>query len=71
MIYFVAHRLCPIFQVSNVTGKGLDLIRTFLNLLPSSEDDEDKFAPDQPLEVLKANSYILVTFLIVILTSTP
>lgn len=32
---FVSQRLCPIFQVSNVTGKNLDLIRTFLNLLPS------------------------------------
>ena len=45
-------RLCPIFQVSNVTGVGLDLVRTFLNLLPSSEGDGDKFAADQPLEVI-------------------
>lgn len=44
-------RLCPIFQVSNVSGQGLDLVRTFLNLLPSSEADSDKFAIDQPLEV--------------------
>ncbi|KAK9453999.1 P-loop containing nucleoside triphosphate hydrolase protein [Dipodascopsis uninucleata] len=27
-------RICPIFQVSNVTGEGLDYVRTFLNLLP-------------------------------------
>jgi len=27
-------RIVPIFTVSNVTGKGLDLLRTFLNLLP-------------------------------------
>lgn len=32
---FVSERLCPIFQVSNVTGQGLDLIRNFLNVLPS------------------------------------
>lgn len=31
---FVSQRICPIFQVSNVTGEGLDLVRTFLNLLP-------------------------------------
>jgi GTPase len=29
---------------------GLDFVRTFLNLLPSSEGDKDKFAIDQPLE---------------------
>jgi len=43
-------RVCPIFQISNVTGQGLDLLRTFLNLLPSSEGDQTKFASDQPLE---------------------
>ncbi|KAL8908150.1 MAG: hypothetical protein Q9207_000973 [Kuettlingeria erythrocarpa] len=31
---FVSQRICPIFQVSNVTGQGLDLVRTFLNILP-------------------------------------
>ncbi len=45
-------RVCPIFQISNVTGQGLDLLRTFLNLLPSSEGDPTKFASDQPLEVM-------------------
>lgn len=60
-------RVCPIFQTSNVTGEGLDYVevsssshlcsydilqlRTFLNLLPSSERDTSKFAVDQPLEV--------------------
>ncbi|KYK56623.1 GTP-binding protein 1 [Drechmeria coniospora] len=33
-IQFVSHRICPIFQVSNVTGENLDLVRTFLNILP-------------------------------------
>ncbi|KAI5123663.1 hypothetical protein M0805_001692 [Coniferiporia weirii] len=47
---FATERLCPIFQVSNVSGEGLDLVRTFLNLLPSSEGDSNKFASDQPLE---------------------
>jgi GTPase len=31
---FVSQRICPIFQVSNVTGECLDLVRTFLNILP-------------------------------------
>ncbi|KAG2171784.1 hypothetical protein INT43_008164 [Umbelopsis isabellina] len=32
---FVSERLCPIFQISNVTGEGLNLVRNFLNILPS------------------------------------
>ncbi|KAK7472562.1 hypothetical protein VKT23_000677 [Stygiomarasmius scandens] len=47
---FGKDKLCPIFQVSNVTGEGLDHLRTFLNLLPSSETDTEKFAINQPLE---------------------
>ncbi|KAF9739802.1 elongation factor Tu GTP binding domain-containing protein [Paraphaeosphaeria minitans] len=31
---FVSSRICPIFQVSNVTGHNLDLVRAFLNILP-------------------------------------
>ncbi|KAL6809601.1 P-loop containing nucleoside triphosphate hydrolase protein [Trichoderma sp. SZMC 28015] len=31
---FVSKRICPVFQVSNVTGENLDLVRTFLNMLP-------------------------------------
>lgn len=31
---FVSQRICPVFQVSNVTGENLDLVRTFLNILP-------------------------------------
>ncbi|KAJ3514147.1 hypothetical protein NMY22_g14838 [Coprinellus aureogranulatus] len=47
---FGSDRICPIFQLSNVTGLGLDFLRTFLNLLPSSEGDKEKFAVDQPFE---------------------
>ncbi|RDB16788.1 GTP-binding protein 1 [Hypsizygus marmoreus] len=47
---FGTDRICPIFQISNVTGQGLDYVRTFLNLLPSSEADDEKFAINQPLE---------------------
>lgn len=30
---FVSERLCPIFQVSNVSGENLELLKMFLNLL--------------------------------------
>ncbi|KAL8995517.1 MAG: hypothetical protein Q9188_006785 [Gyalolechia gomerana] len=39
---FVSQRICPIFQVSNVTGEGLDLIRTFLNILPHHGHYDDQ-----------------------------
>ncbi|KAF7321313.1 GTP-binding protein 1 [Mycena kentingensis (nom. inval.)] len=47
---FGKDRLCPIFLLSNVTGEGLDFVRTFLNLLPSSEADHEKFPVNAPLE---------------------
>lgn len=31
---FISQRICPVFQVSNVTGHSLDLVRTFLNIIP-------------------------------------
>jgi GTPase len=31
---FVSKRIVPVFQVSNVTGECLDLVREFLNILP-------------------------------------
>ncbi|KAK1839369.1 GTP-binding protein 1 [Colletotrichum chrysophilum] len=31
---FISQRICPVFQVSNVTGENLNLVRTFLNILP-------------------------------------
>ncbi|KAI0256079.1 hypothetical protein BJV78DRAFT_1278644 [Lactifluus subvellereus] len=40
-------RICPIFQVSNVTGTGLDFVRTFLDLLPATpKGDPVLFGPD-------------------------
>ncbi|PIL36211.1 hypothetical protein GSI_01872 [Ganoderma sinense ZZ0214-1] len=47
---FGKERLAPVFQTSNVTGEGLDFLRAFLNLLPASESDNEKFLTDQPLE---------------------
>ncbi|KAE8350970.1 P-loop containing nucleoside triphosphate hydrolase protein [Aspergillus coremiiformis] len=45
---FVSQRICPIFQVSNVTGENLDLVRTFLNILPH----RGHYNADAPFEFL-------------------
>jgi GTPase len=42
-------KICPIFQLSNVTGKNIDTVRTFLDCLPSSQLD-GKYATDAPFE---------------------
>ncbi|KIM66374.1 hypothetical protein SCLCIDRAFT_318796 [Scleroderma citrinum Foug A] len=47
---FAKNKLCPIFRLSNVTGEGLDNLRTFLNLLPPSDYDFEEFVVDRPLE---------------------
>ncbi|KAK9873205.1 hypothetical protein WA026_021438 [Henosepilachna vigintioctopunctata] len=38
---FVSERLCPIFQVSNVTGENLHLLKTFLNLLTTKMEYQE------------------------------
>ncbi|KAG6055989.1 hypothetical protein E4U17_002580 [Claviceps sp. LM77 group G4] len=43
---FISHRICPVFQVSNVTGENLDLVRTFLNILPH----HGRYNSDAPFE---------------------
>ncbi|KAF2746271.1 P-loop containing nucleoside triphosphate hydrolase protein [Sporormia fimetaria CBS 119925] len=43
---FASRRICPVFQVSNVTGENLDLVRTFLNILPHYGN----YNADAPLE---------------------
>ena len=45
---FVSQRICPIFQVSNVTGENLELVRTFLNILPH----RGQYDPEGPFEFL-------------------
>ncbi|KAJ1947374.1 hypothetical protein GGF37_000445 [Kickxella alabastrina] len=30
----INQRVCPVFQISNVTGEGVDCLQTFLNILP-------------------------------------
>ncbi|KAI0020845.1 P-loop containing nucleoside triphosphate hydrolase protein [Xylariomycetidae sp. FL0641] len=43
---FVSQRICPIFQVSNVEGTNLNLVRTFLNILPH----HGRYDSDAPFE---------------------
>lgn len=35
-------RLCPVFQVSNVSGENLPLLKMFLNLLSTRSSGQDK-----------------------------
>eukprot|EP01094_Clydonella_sp_ATCC50884_P018850 TRINITY_DN3566_c0_g1_i1.p1 TRINITY_DN3566_c0_g1~~TRINITY_DN3566_c0_g1_i1.p1 ORF type:complete len:393 (-),score=115.37 TRINITY_DN3566_c0_g1_i1:179-1357(-) len=44
-------RIAPIFLVSNVTGQNLDLLRSFLNVLPSKQDWEQKALEPAKLHV--------------------
>ncbi|XP_028395148.1 GTP-binding protein 1-like [Dendronephthya gigantea] len=52
---FVSERVCPIFQVSNVSGENLDLLKMFLNLLSSggnySESEPAEFQVDETYSV--------------------
>uniref|UniRef100_A0A1A9VJ01 GTP-binding protein 1 n=1 Tax=Glossina austeni TaxID=7395 RepID=A0A1A9VJ01_GLOAU len=50
---FVSERLCPIFQVSNVTGENLDLLKMFLNLLTTRMSGQD----DLPAEFQIDDTY--------------
>lgn len=54
-IFCVFFRLCPIFQVSNVNGENLDLLKMFLNLLttrmPSHDDEPAEFQIDDTYSV--------------------
>ncbi|KAL5018142.1 hypothetical protein ScPMuIL_003864 [Solemya velum] len=43
---FTSERMCPIFQVSNVTGENLELLKTFLNLL-STRSKYDSAEPPE------------------------
>ncbi|KGM91979.1 uncharacterized protein PADG_11959 [Paracoccidioides brasiliensis Pb18] len=50
---FVNQRICPIFQVSNVTGECLDLVRIFLNILPH----HGHYDADAPFEFLVNDTF--------------
>ncbi|KAK2711854.1 hypothetical protein QYM36_012851 [Artemia franciscana] len=52
---FTTETLCPVFQVSNVSGENLDLLRSFLNLLsarmPAHVNDPAEFQIDDTYSV--------------------
>ncbi|XP_061604658.1 GTP-binding protein 1 isoform X2 [Phyllopteryx taeniolatus] len=50
---FSSERMCPIFQISNVTGENMDLLKMFLNLLSSRTCYRD----DQPAEFQIDDTY--------------
>ncbi|KAJ8263821.1 hypothetical protein GJAV_G00141670 [Gymnothorax javanicus] len=50
---FSSERMCPIFQISNVTGENMDLLKMFLNLLSS----RTSYSDDQPAEFQIDDTY--------------
>lgn len=53
MFLAVFPRVCPIFQISNVTGENLDLLKMFLNLLSIRAH----FKRDEPSEFQIDDTY--------------
>eukprot|EP00835_Amoeboradix_gromovi_P002325 NODE_130_length_18488_cov_0.389961.p2 type:complete len:412 gc:universal NODE_130_length_18488_cov_0.389961:9609-10844(+) len=49
-----SERICPVFMVSNVTGEGIDLLKLFLNILPSTQI---LHTPSQSFENTSSVSY--------------
>ncbi|XP_056265035.1 GTP binding protein 1, like isoform X3 [Pseudoliparis swirei] len=49
---FSSERMCPIFQVSNVTGENIELLKMFLNLLSPRT-----FSQDEPAEFQIDDTY--------------
>merc|ERR1712241_1095964 len=52
---FVSERLCPIFQVSNVTGENMDYLKMFLNLLSTRSPNTD----NEPAEFQIDDTYLV------------
>ncbi|XP_031732925.1 GTP-binding protein 1-like isoform X2 [Anarrhichthys ocellatus] len=50
---FSSERMCPIFQISNVTGENMELLKMFLNLLSSRTN----FNNDEPAEFQIDDTY--------------
>ncbi|XP_061081743.1 GTP-binding protein 1-like isoform X2 [Conger conger] len=50
---FSSERMCPIFQISNVTGENMDLLKMFLNLLSC----RTSYSDDQPAEFQIDDTY--------------
>ena len=58
------YRVCPIFQVSNVTGENLDLLKMFLNLLSAGgsydESEPAEFQVDETYSVPVSKVSLLI-----------
>eukprot|EP00051_Salpingoeca_urceolata_P033226 m.19690 g.19690 ORF g.19690 m.19690 type:complete len:624 (+) comp5999_c0_seq1:713-2584(+) len=71
---FQSERVCPIFQVSNVTGENLDLLKMFLNLLtttvPSTDDEDAVFQIDDSYSVPGVGTVVSGTVLSGVITVT-
>ncbi|KAJ8398831.1 hypothetical protein AAFF_G00420280 [Aldrovandia affinis] len=50
---FCSERMCPIFQISNVTGENMDLLKMFLNLLSS----RTSYSNEEPTEFQIDDTY--------------
>lgn len=59
-------RMCPIFQISNVTGENLDLLKMFLNLLSPRtsyrEEEPAEFQIDDTYSVPVRGAWYLREF---------
>lgn len=53
----VNDRVVPIFSISNVTGEGLDLLRAFLNLVPSRRNWREHM--DKPAEFTIDETFVV------------
>ncbi|GAA5878960.1 hypothetical protein JCM3774_000674 [Rhodotorula dairenensis] len=53
---FAAEKACPVFRVSNVTGEGLELLKTFLNVVRPAHSAE-VFPIDADFELAVADVY--------------
>lgn len=61
MLIIAIFRMCPIFQVSNVTGENLELLKRFMNLLstrlPYNLSAPAEFQIDDTFSVPVSNSF--------------
>ncbi|KJE94417.1 GTP binding protein 1 [Capsaspora owczarzaki ATCC 30864] len=71
---FMSERVCPIFQISNVTGENLDLLKMFLNLIsPRREFDPTlpaQFQIDETYSVPGVGTVISGTVMAGVIRST-
>ena len=64
LLFFFLLRVCPIFQISNVTGENLDLLKMFLNLLSIrahfKKDEPSEFQIDDTYSVPVGGSFVFI-----------